>query len=226
MWLVGAFLLPITAATACTLVRLIVSMHTGPITGWSLENLSLLWGFLFWIFFWCAMPRPIRTYVLGHELTHALWGVVLGAKLTQIKVGKKGGQVTLTRSNVLITLAPYFFPFYTVLVVVAFEICSIFFDPGPYTPFWMALIGFTWGFHFTFTFSTLATHQSDIETYGRLFSYTLILWLNLLGLCIWVIAIGEPRLEDLEAGIREYLQAWGSSLHHAIQAWFDTYWNR
>ena len=65
---------------------------------------------------WKFLPLPVRAYVLGHELTHALWGLLFGARVSKLRVGTSGGSVTLSKSNVWITLAPYFFPFYTVVV--------------------------------------------------------------------------------------------------------------
>src|SRR5437868_1637234 len=57
--------------------------------------------FLFqWIFF-----RPLRTYVFGHELTHAVAAWMSGAKVTRFKVGKKGGSVTVSKSNLFVALA-------------------------------------------------------------------------------------------------------------------------
>src|SRR5436190_23144549 len=63
------------------------------------------------------LPKPMRTYVLGHELTHALWALMMGARVSGLKVRKTGGQVKTSKTNWLITLAPYFFPFYAVLFV-------------------------------------------------------------------------------------------------------------
>jgi hypothetical protein len=124
------------------------------------------------------VPHPVRVYVLGHELTHALWGLLFGARPSDLRVGASGGSVRLTKSNLLITLAPYFFPFYTFLVVIAALITSAFLRPLPCLPLWMFLIGFTWAFHLLFTVETLTQRQPDIKLYGRMFSWVFIFLVN------------------------------------------------
>ena len=64
-------------------------------------------GLVIQLLAWFVLPMPVKTYVLGHELTHALWGVLFGAKVSKLRVTAQGGSVTLSKSNVLITLAPY-----------------------------------------------------------------------------------------------------------------------
>lgn len=197
---IGLVLIPVIAMTALTVWDFLLAsslLEEGPRL--PLETGALIGGFLFWLFFWVAMPKPVRTYVLAHELSHVVWGLAMGARVSDLRVRADSGSVKLSKTNALITLAPYFFPFYTIVVILLYGITLLFFDMAPYVPFWLALVGFTWGFHLTFTIATLATHQPDIEIHGRLFSYALITWLNLLGLCAWMIAVGSPRLEDFEA---------------------------
>jgi len=59
-------------------------------------------------------------YVLAHETVHALFAWLFGAKIKAFKVSSKGGSVSSTKSNFIITLAPYFIPFYTVVLSLAF----------------------------------------------------------------------------------------------------------
>jgi hypothetical protein len=154
-------------------------------------------GFLLWLFFYLVLPRPVRAYVLAHELSHALWGLLQGRRVSGLRVSSQGGSVRIEKPNTLIVLAPYFFPFYTLLVVVAYGIGSLFTDLTPWRPVWLAAVGLTWGFHVTFTVSALLDHQSDIQKVGRLFSYTFIFLLNGLGLALWLVAVGPVSLLDL-----------------------------
>jgi hypothetical protein len=144
----------------------------------STESLSTLGGVAAFSLCWIAVPHPVRAYVLGHELTHAIWGLMFGARPSDLRVGQNGGSVKLTKSNLLITLAPYFFPFYTFLVVVAALITYAFLRPLPCLPLWMFLIGFTWAFHLLFTIETLTRRQPDIKLYGRMFSWVFIFLAN------------------------------------------------
>jgi hypothetical protein len=66
---------------------------------------------------WFFLPHPVKTYVVAHELTHALWGLLCGARVSHLRVSEGGGSVRLSKSNIVITLAPYFFPLYTILVI-------------------------------------------------------------------------------------------------------------
>ena len=124
----------------------------------SVEALSLLGGIAAFAMCWMAISHPVKTYVLGHELTHALWGLLFGARPSDVRVSASGGSVRLTKSSFIITLAPYFFPFYTFVVIVTALITYAFMRPLPFLPLWLFLIGFTWSFHVLFTLETL-THR-------------------------------------------------------------------
>ena len=94
-------------------------------------------GFMLFLVSWVFLPAPVRLYVLGHELTHALWGLAFGAKPSNLKVGLKGGSVMLTKSNVWITLAPYFFPFWTAIVGLVALVVRCFVTPLPCPGAWL-----------------------------------------------------------------------------------------
>ena len=115
-----------------------------------------------------------------------MWGIMFGAKPSDLRVGEGGGSVRLTKSNMLITLAPYFFPFYTFVVIVCAFVTSIFLRPLPFLPLWMFLVGFTWAFHVLFTLETLGQRQPDVKLYGRLFSWTFIFVVNVLVVIAWL----------------------------------------
>src|SRR5947208_10704184 len=75
-----------------------------------------------WLVIFLLLPKPMRVYVFGHELTHALWTWVCGGRVKKFKTSAEGGHVVVTKNNFLIALAPYFFPLYVVLVIVCFAI--------------------------------------------------------------------------------------------------------
>src|SRR4051794_36019792 len=52
-----------------------------------------------WVFF-----KPMRSYVFGHELTHALAAWLTGGEVHSIRVGKNGGSVTVTKPNLVVAL--------------------------------------------------------------------------------------------------------------------------
>ena len=166
-------------------------------TGLSAEALSLLGGVAAFALAWSALGRPVRTYILGHELTHALWGLAFGARVSDLHVGEKSGYVKLSRSNVLTTLAPYFFPFYTFVVIVAALVTYAFLRPLPCLPLWLFLVGFTWAFHVLFTLDTLATRQPDVKIYGRVFSWVVILIGNIVMVLLWLAATTDVTFAAL-----------------------------
>src|SRR5512139_283107 len=64
--------------------------------------------------------KPILTYVFGHELTHAFFAVLFGGSVKSFQASERGGRVTITKSNFIITLAPYFFPLYTFIALLLY----------------------------------------------------------------------------------------------------------
>lgn len=183
--LVGLMLVPSCWGLTRALVDAIL-IGTESTGGLSVEAMSLLAGIAAFALCWMALPHPIRTYVFGHELTHALWGLLFGARPSDVRVSATGGSVRLTKENLLITLAPYFFPFYTFLVIVVALITFAFLRPLPFLPLWMFLIGFTWAFHALFTLETLTHRQPDVKLYGRIFSWTFIFIVNVAIVLVWL----------------------------------------
>lgn len=157
-------------------------------SGLSVETLSILGGIAAFALAWAALSHPVKAYVLGHELTHALWGLLFFARPSDITVGASGGSVKLTKTNFLITLAPYFFPFYTFVVIVCALVTAAFLRPLPCLPLWLFLIGFTWAFHVLFTLETLGQRQPDVKAYGRVFSWTFIFLVNAAIVLVWLAA--------------------------------------
>ena len=167
-------------------------------SGWmSVEALSLLGGIAAFAMSWFALSHPVRMYVLGHELTHALWGLLFGARPSDVRVSASGGSVRLTKSNMLITLAPYFFPFYTFVVIVVALVTYAFFRPLPYLPLWLFLVGFTWSFHVLFTLETLGQRQPDVKLYGRIFSWTFIFIVNVAIVLAWLATMTPLTFAEL-----------------------------
>lgn len=161
--------------------------------GLSLQSdpMAFLLGFVLMFVVLLVFPSPIRLYVFGHELTHAVWGLCFGAKVSNLRVGLRGGSVTLTKSNVWITLAPYFFPFYTVLVICLALMTRFFVSPLPCKFGWLFAIGATWCFHLFFTLRSLFQRQPDVEEYGHLFSYVFILIFTLAGAIVGIVCTTE-----------------------------------
>ncbi len=185
-FLLGLLLLPACWGVTWTFIDGLLEATNE--VSFSAEPLALLGGIVAFVFCWLLLPPFVRTYVLGHELTHALWGLLFGARPSRLRVSASGGSVNLSKSNFLITLAPYFFPFYTFVVALVALIVYLFVRPLPWLPVWMFLIGFTWAFHIVFTVETLTHRQPDVTTYGRLFSWSFIYLVNVFLVLVWLAA--------------------------------------
>lgn len=217
--LIGIALLPTCWAVSVATYNLYefsgVPEGSGGFGAWALPA-----GFAVWVAIYFLLPRPTRTYVFGHELTHAMWALMMGGRVGKLKVDQNGGHVMLTKTNFIITLAPYFFPFYAFLVISAYYLAGIWLDVEPYRAYWLGAVGFTWAFHITFTLNMLAERQPDIQKHGRIFSYAIIYLMNVLVIGLWMVLVGAPRLGSFsELLAHEHATAYNLVCHHAVAAW-------
>lgn len=217
--LIGICLLPVCWAVSVAVYGLYQnSISTASTNAW--EAWALPIGFGIWLIIYFLLPRPVRTYVIGHELTHALWALMMGGRVGKMKVGKEGGHVELSKTNFLITLAPYFFPFYTVIVIAVYYLLSLTVDVEPYRIWWLAAVGLTWAFHITFTISMLAERQPDIQEHGHIFSYVTIYTANILVIGLWMMLIGTPKMAEFwHLLITETVEAYAYTSHYAIRGY-------
>ncbi|MBI3191792.1 MAG: M50 family metallopeptidase, partial [Pedosphaera parvula] len=103
--ILAVLLLPVCIGAAKALWRVLQASGSAD-TFW----VAMLAGAACWVVIFLLLPKPMWLYVVGHEMTHALWTWLFGGRVKSLKATSKGGQVVVTRSNFLIVLAPYFFP--------------------------------------------------------------------------------------------------------------------
>lgn len=147
--------------------------------------------------------KPILTYVFGHELTHAFFAVLFGGSVKSFQASERGGRVTITKSNVIITLAPYFFPLYTFAALI-FYVLATAADARWATGWTIFVAGATFSFHVILTFFFLQTDQSDIKEHGAVFSYPLIYLFNIVFAALLIHALLAKNtgfLDFLKGGI-------------------------
>jgi hypothetical protein len=183
----GIFLLPVCAVlsqtffTAFARATVTQRIWTGePFWFFSLGAVLCLIAFF-------GLPRPVIIYVFGHELTHALWVLLMGGRVSRFRVGRDGGHIVTNRNNFLIALAPYFFPIYSILAIATYGVLSIFYNTQPYGRLLYAVIGATWAFHFIFTCWMIPKKQTDLSDQGTLFSLVVIYLMNLILLSIMLV---------------------------------------
>src|SRR3989442_1655891 len=150
--IIAVLLLPLCVGAAKALF-LVLRASGSADTVW----VPLAAGAACWLVVYLLLPKPMLLYVFGHELTHALWTWVFGGRVKKFKAGPQGGHVVITKSNFLITLAPYFFPFYAVAVVLVFVAGHLVWGWTRYQVWFHLLVGGAYGFHMTLTCHALRT---------------------------------------------------------------------
>lgn len=148
------------------------------------------------LYFWKGRALSV-VYVFAHEMTHALVGLCFLARVHRVSVRATGGFVELSKCNLAITLAPYCVPFYLLLALLLRLLVGLLWPHQPLWP-WAALFGAAAAFHLLYTIDALVTvAQPDVRAYGSLFSYWLILVVNLLFALLALVAVGHvgPRAQ-------------------------------
>lgn len=136
-----------------------------------------------------GLPKPVRIYVFGHELTHAIWVWMCGGRVSaDWKADADGGYILASKQNLWIALAPYFYPIYSILLFVVYGFASLFADLAAYHAIFLGLLGATWAFHVCFTLWMIPKGQTDLSYYGTFFSLVVIYLANFLILSAMLVA--------------------------------------
>ncbi len=221
-WLVGVLLLPLAVALTMTFGRVVFILAQSPARLPMLPAAACVAGIAIWAIIWLFLPLLTRTYVLGHELTHALWTILFGGRASRLRVGENGGSVQVSKTNVWVTLAPYFFPLYT-FVVALLWLLAVWLFPAvqPYASIFLFWIGLTWSFHITFTLRFLGFSQPDVREHGRLFSYALIYVINLATIGAALVAASSWTYRGAAADVLDNL-VWLGQAARTFYGWAIT----
>jgi hypothetical protein len=218
-WIGILFLAPVAFITILTLVEMswrLVTRHGI----WQTEEFRFFGlGLLAWIFmFGLAGIRPVRLYVFGHELSHALVALIHGGKIYGMRFSAQGGYLETNKTNTWISLAPYLIPFYALVVMLVFGVAALFADlhtahliplfghqfPFKFDRLFYICLGLAWAFHITYTILALRAEQSDLTRNGEFFSVMLIAVINaVLLMLMFVAASPHPEL-----GLAQTFRCW------------------
>ncbi len=218
-FLIAVALLPLLVGEIWTLINL--ARLTAPTGRWhELWFGSLAAGFAVWIVVFFLLPRTMWLYVLGHEFTHALAAMLAGGKVTAFHVSSKGGHVLTDKVNWWIALSPYFVPIYA-LIWVALWVTIDFYHPlRAWQPWLYFGIGLFWAFHLTFTVSMAHRRQTDLTGQGIVFSFVIILLINLL---MFLVLLSLMTHAGLAGAMRELAnltgQAYAVTGHAIARTW-------
>lgn len=177
-------LLPLCVGAARALWKVLGA--TGPA---ELVWVAVASGAACWLVIYLLLPKPMRLYILGHELTHVLWTWLFGGRVKRFRASARGGQVVVSKSNFLVALSPYFFPIYAATVVLVFVAGNLVWDWRGHLVWLHFLLGASYAFHITLTWRILQSRQSDITGQGYLFSAVIIFLGN-----VGVLLVGLPLL--------------------------------
>ena len=180
--LIGVLLIPFGIGLSRALYILLTQVRVG-----SRLELWFVCGLGAYALLFALGYRLQFLYVFGYESVHALLSMLCGGRVKSFRVSEQSGRVATTKNNFLITLAPYFVPFYTLLLGLGFAAARYFAAPlDRVTPLFLFLLGMSIAFHLFMTITALATKQPDIIQQGRLFSLTLTYAINIIVIALLV----------------------------------------
>lgn len=130
-----------------------------------------------------------------HELAHKLVGLLFFKKISSFTVSSQnGGEIEYYgKRNIFITLAPYYFPCYSLFLILinqfVIEQSSWIFE---------MLTAFTFIFYLHSVLVDTKPYQPDIKRYGYLLSYLFIATFNFFFLGIIILSYRFPLLKSFE----------------------------
>ncbi len=165
--------------------------------------------------FWSGLLQSffLYLYVLGHELTHAVFVVLFRGKVTEFHVSADGGYITTNKTNLVIALSPYFVPFWAVVCAGIYAAVRYF---AGLTQEWdrafYGLMGLTWTFHMVWTLWMIPRDQPDLKENGTYLSLVIIYLANLLMLVGLLCVAAKSPVENSQDFAREWFRhaaTWG-----------------
>ena len=187
------FLLGLAAVPVAVIASIVLYDQLGLVRQLSKNQSYFLAGVVIYLVVHSIFYKPVYLYILGHELTHAIFTWLCGGRVTSFRATLRGGRVTTTKSNFFITLGPYFFPIYTVLISCAYFVVSVFSKSEDYTSAFIFLIGFSWALHVVLTIHFIKMEQPDIMKMGTLFSICLVYIANLM-IVAFILSLFFPEV--------------------------------
>lgn len=173
-------LLPLCYVLLRTLFYVIVNLEFSN----KIVQLFLL-GCATYLFIHILLYKPIKLYIIGHELVHTISAYLCGIKVKKIKIGSSSGTVNVDKVNTFVALSPYFVPFYSFVIFILWVVTKFIFKVNISIEILSFALGFTIAFHLILTAYAIYIGQQDFQISGWLFSIVVVLILN----CILLIFI-------------------------------------
>lgn len=163
------------------------------------------------ILFWLVARRRLQFFqVFDHELTHLIVGLLFLHRPTLFMASDRRGMVGLYGGNFIITLAPYFVPLYSLILLGFKPLLRV-----EFLLFYNGLLGFATGYHAITKALDFRFHQPDLRQEGRVFS--LLFCLAGVILCFGLVVVFAAAGY---AGMVDFLAAGG----HQVESIVRTIW--
>lgn len=159
-------------------------------------------GFLSGALFWIVLRRKLGFFgVFEHEFTHLVMGLLMFQKPEAFFATASRGHVRVGGKNFFVDLAPYYFPTFSVILLLVFPLLK----ESAY-PVYFAVLGFMTGYHLVSQIIDFRFYQGDIRVSGKAFSVVFCLFASLLAFgFIFAFVVGGYRggWEFIKAGVPE-----------------------
>lgn len=191
---------PLLVADAILLYNLPahVSGHATRKEGW-----ILLAGASAYVLMHVLVRKPERLYLWGHEFAHMAAAKLFFRKIHQFHISSRdGGKVVMDGTNVVIDLAPYIFPLYS---IAAFGLAHVLRAASPRVPeAYLAMAAFLYTMHLFFSFEGFLEGQPDVKRSGRPFSAGIVF----LSLMLWIPCLMAPGVSAGWRGAQDVYRGW------------------
>jgi len=136
-------------------------------------------------------------FILEHELTHTLFALLTLHKIHDFRVHSHFGgfvayDVRDSGGNWLITIAPYFFPTLSMIIIGFIHLSQ----PQYYTPLIM-LLGYSMAYHIHSTIYEVSSNQPDIAKVGKFFAWLFLPSANMLAIIGILASIPDDKIKFL-----------------------------
>lgn len=107
--------------------------------------------------------------VFEHECTHVLVSKLFGGRFIAMKVSPTGGAAYTTRDNILIRLAPYFLPLFSIGILLSAQLLD-----QEYKVLGLIAAGFLYGNFVANAFPQMSAQTDIRRSGGRFLAYSII----------------------------------------------------